>query len=765
MYHHRFVVKPTNILAILTLMVLLAGAILAEAQQFHFTTLAGPAGSPGHSDGLGSAARFNAPGGVAADSAGNVYMADTGNHTIRKISPNGVTSTLAGLAQDINTDGSPGSYPVGDYADGAGSAARFNCPRAVAVDSAGNVYVADTGNETIRKISPSGLVSTLAGLAFHAGSVDGTGSAARFDGPSGVAVDSAGNVYVTDIGNKTVRKVTSTGLVSTLAGLAGNGGSTDGTGSAARFADPWGVAVDSAGNVYVADSGNHTIRKMTPGGVVSTLAGQARFSGPHSVAVDTTGNVYVADTYNNTIQKVAPDGEVSTLAGLVGDIGNADGTASDARFNYPTGVAVDSTGNVYVADTLNHTIRKITLGGMVTTPAGLARSFGSADGTGSNARFRSPYGVALDSASSVYIVDSGNHTIRKVTSGAVVSTLAGLAGTVGSADGTGTAARFNYPNDVAVDTAGNVYVADSGNHTIRKITTGGVVSTLAGLAGSTGSADGTGSAARFSSPLGVAVDSAGNVFVADSSNFTIRKITPDGVVSTLAGLAGSYGSADGTGSAARFSGSHGVAVDSAGNIYVADSANRTIRKITPGGVVSTLEGVFGGCNGFGCDGPWGVAVDSGGNVYVTEWNIPTIRKITPSGMVSTLAGLARSFGSADGTGSNARFRSPYGVAVDSFGNVYVTDYGDHTIRLGTPVPITQPALARSSLLRLPNGQFQVEVTASTNQLVLIQATSVLPAADWITLQTGTLSTGRMTFTDPHASSFTVRFYRAISPVP
>ena len=230
----------------------------------------------------------------------------------------------------------------------------------------------------------------------------------------------------------------------------------------------------------------------------------------------------------------------------------ADGTGSAARFYFPNGVAVDSAGNVYVADTNNYTIRKITPSGVVSTLAGLAGSPGSADGTGSAARFNDPYGVAVDSAGNVYVADTGNNTIRKITPSGVVSTLAGLAGSIGSADGTGSAARFFQPYGVAVDSAGNVYVADTNNNTIRKITPSGVVSTLAGLAGSFGSADGTGSAARFYYPEGVAVDSAGNVYVADTGNDTIRKITPSGVVSTLAGLAGSIGSADGTGSAARF---------------------------------------------------------------------------------------------------------------------------------------------------------------------------------------------------------------------
>ena len=244
--------------------------------------------------------------------------------------------------------------------------------------------------------------------------------------------------------------------------------------------------------------------------------------------------------------------------------------------------------------------------------------------------------MAVDSAGNVYVADTLNDTIRKVTPSGVVTTLAGLAGSRGSADGTGSAARFYWPQGVAVDGAGNVYVADSGNNTIRKVTPSGVVTTLAGLAGSQGSADGTGSAARFFSPVGVAVDSAGNVFVADNGNDTIRKFTPDGVVTTLAGHAGNLGSADGTNSAARFWDPAGVALDSAGNVYVADSANNTIRKVTSGGVVTTLAGC-----------------------------------------------ASCSSGSAEGAGNDAHFYRPYGVAVDSAANLYVADEQNDTIRIGT----------------------------------------------------------------------------------
>ena len=332
---------------------------------------------------------------------------------------------------------------------------------------------------------------------------------------------------------------------STLAGSPGSIGSSDGTGTAARFFNPY------------------------------------------TVAVDINGHVYVGDTINSTIRKITPDGEVTTLAGLAGTPGSADGTGSAARFNNPYGVAVDTNGNVYVGDTYNHTIRKVTPAGEVTTLAGLAGTSGSADGTGSAARFYQPEGAAVDGKGNVYVAEYLNHTIRKVTAAGVVTTLAGSAGNSGSADGTGSAARFWFPVGLAVDTGGNLYVADSGNQAIRKVTPAGVVTTIAGLFGVSGSTDGTGSAARFYYPYGVAVDNATNVYVADTSNFTIRKVTPERVVTTLAGLAQNYGSADGTGSAARFYYPDGVAVDTAGNLYVADGANDTIRKGNAGYVVSS----------------------------------------------------------------------------------------------------------------------------------------------------------------------------------
>ena len=331
---------------------------LVRAQEYTFATLAGSAGQSGTDNGTGNGARFNYPTGVAADNAGNAYVADGDSHTIRKVTPGGVVTTLAG---------SPGSSGTND---GTGSAARFLAPRKLAVDSAGTVYVADTGNATIRQITPGGVVTTLAGSPLNYGTNDGTGSAAQFTNPTGVGVDSAGNVYVADTGNHTIRKVTPAGVVTTLAGSPLNYGTNDGTGSAARFFYPFGLGLDAADNVYVADTANNTIRKVTPAGLVTTLAGlpgyngtndgtstAARFNSPYGLAVDTAANVYVADSFSHTIRKMTPAGVVTTIAGSPLYAGSNDGPGSVAQFNSPRGVAVDTAGNVYVTDSLNHTLR------------------------------------------------------------------------------------------------------------------------------------------------------------------------------------------------------------------------------------------------------------------------------------------------------------------------------------------------------------------------------------------------------------------------
>ncbi|MEY2878452.1 MAG: hypothetical protein RLZZ15_832, partial [Verrucomicrobiota bacterium] len=289
-----------------------------------------------------------------------------------------------------------------------------------------------------------------------------------------------------------------------------------------------------------------------------------------AVAVDSTGGVFVSDYYGSTIVKLSPSGVLLSQYGN-GSVGSADGTGTAARFYYPRGLALDGTGNLYVADTSNHTIRRISATGAVTTLAGAPLTGGAVDGPGAAARFSLPQGIAVDATGNVYIADTGNHAIRKITPAGVVSTFAGALGQPGSDDGSGGAARFFNPQGLTIDATGTLYVADTNSGTIRKITSAGVVTTVAGLPFSHGNLDGAGVLARFNAPQGVAVDSAGNLFVADTQNALIRKISPAGNVSTIGGVVGVNGTTSGLGASARFYGPRSVAVDASGNIFVADT--------------------------------------------------------------------------------------------------------------------------------------------------------------------------------------------------
>jgi sugar lactone lactonase YvrE len=332
-----------------------------------------------------------------------------------------------------------------------------------------------TATTTIRV--NAGVVITLAGQT-SSGSLNGTGTASSFNGPEGVAVDASGNVYVADTGNSVIRKISAGAIVTSLAGTANVTGFTNGSGASALFHTPIGIAVDGSGNVYVADSGNDDIREINPSGVVITFAGTgstgftngtgtaASFDNPTGVAVDASGNVYVADQTNDAIRKISPAGVVSTLAGS-GSTGSANGTGVAASFDNPTGLAVDAVGNIYVADQNNFEIRKINPSGVVTTLAGTGAT-GSVNATGTSASFNRPYDVTVDASGNVFVADGGNDLIRKITSAGVVTTVAGT-GSVGSSNATGTFASFNMPWGVAVDSNDNVFVADTANNMIREI--------------------------------------------------------------------------------------------------------------------------------------------------------------------------------------------------------------------------------------------------------------------------------------------------------
>jgi uncharacterized protein (TIGR03437 family) len=598
-------------------------------------TVAAGNGTQGYSGDNGPAtnARFNGLAGLAVDSASNLYIADRDNNRIRKVS-NGVITTVAG-------NGTPGFS--GD--SGPATSAQLYGPRGVAVDSAGNLYIADTDNNRIRKIS-NGVIATVAGTTAQGSSGDnGPATGAGLYLPDSIAVDSAGNLYIADPENNRIRKVAN-GVIVTMAGGWTRGFSGDnGPVSGAMFNDPTGVAVDSAGNLYIADSGNNCIREIS-NGVIATVAGNgtqgisgdrgpatsAQLNQPTAVAADFAGNLYISDTGNIRIRKVS-SGVITTVAGngTPGFSGD-NGPATSARLFGPSGLAADSAGNIYIADADNGRVRKVS-NGVVTTVAGNgAHGYSGDNGPATSAQLSGPLGVAVDASGNLYIADFYVNRIRKVANG-VITTVAGD-GTqgFGGDNGPATSASMFWPGSVAVDSAGNLYIADSYNNRIRKVSNG-VITTVAGPGTQGFSGDnGPAVSAQLQDPGPIAVDSADNLYIVDNNR--IRKIS-NGVIITIAG--GGTSLAENVPATSAQLGAYGVAVDSAGNLYIADASSNRVRKVS-NGVIATVAGNgtpgFSGDNGPATSaqlfGPTDLAVDSAGKVYITDFLNNRIRILTPT---------------------------------------------------------------------------------------------------------------------------------------
>jgi sugar lactone lactonase YvrE len=446
-------------------------------------------GAPSGIDGPQGVATLYGIRGLAADAAGNLFVT-TSASTIRRIAPDQTVNTLAGASEQTGT------------ADGVGAAARFTNPKGIAVGKSGTLYVADEGNHTLRVISPSGQVTTLAGRAGVSGAADGRGADAGFREPQAVMVSAEGRIVVTESLGTRLRAVLATGDVTTLAGSHEQRGKVDAGGTQARFERADSITVDREGNAFVVDypgygvgaSNVSTLRKLTPAGVVSTLSTMppVRFPGEiyaiprGDVAVDASGQLFVSDVLNRTILKRMSSGELGVMAGKEGEAALVDGNALAARFVAPAAMAMDSAGNLYVADAT--TIRRVSASGAVSTLAGSLTRTSTIDGRGAEAAFSNISGVAVDSKGAyLYVAEASSHVIRRLElSSGLVSTLAGTAGLAGSANGTGFDARFNWPSGLCVDDSGNVYVADTNNDLIRKITPTGSVTTVAGAPGKGG---------------------------------------------------------------------------------------------------------------------------------------------------------------------------------------------------------------------------------------------------------------------------------------
>ncbi|SPE25348.1 NHL repeat containing protein (fragment) [Candidatus Sulfopaludibacter sp. SbA3] len=518
---------------------LMAIAICLQAQSI-ITTVAGKGRVLTGLGGPATAVPLANPQGIAVDARGNLYIADNTHDVIIRVSSSGVATVFAGT-------GSPGFSGDG----GPATAATLREPEAVAVDAAGDIYIADMRNERIRKVDRNGIITTIAGggAAYQTDEIPAT-SQAIFE-PFTVAVDASGAVYFNDTGGA-IRKVTPDGIVHAVAGaVSSNGFSGDGgLASKALLSGPSGIAFDSSGNLYFADLNNNRVRKIDTKGIISTVAG---------------------------------NGQIGGQIGFIGD----GGPALSASFYFPSGTAVDAFGNLYIADQYNYSIRRVTPDGIITTVAGSHDpSFSGDGGPATRAALGRPYGIAIDAAGNLYISDPIHRRIRRVDLSGIIDTVAGNGALNFAGDGgPATQAALDFPTGVKADNGGNLYVADSMNHRIRRIATDGTITTIAGNGTPGFSGDGgKATSAQLNNPVAVAVDFSGNVYISDGGNNRIRRVSPDGVIATYAGNGNAGYSGDGgPATGASFFVLGGLAIDAADNLYVADVLNSRIRKITPPG--------------------------------------------------------------------------------------------------------------------------------------------------------------------------------------
>ena len=633
-----------------------------------------------------TAASLAFPAGLAFDANGNLYISDSNNCLIRVVNTKGTIDTFAGTGNcGYSGDG------------GRASAAMFSPVTSLVFDSQGNLLVADSANRRIRKISPSGVVTTIAGNGSFGYSGDGgPATQASLGAPRAIALDAAGNMYIADTSNYVIRLVDTAGIVHTVAGNHTFGYSGDnGPAIAAQIGSPNGVAVDSNGNFYVADSNNY-IRKVDTTGVITSIAGTG-FSGNTGdggpgtsaaigfpTALLASGNVLYIGTISSVWTLDVSTDIIHLYAGAV----NANGFAGDgglavsAYFNNIVAFALDSSGNLLLADSENDRVREINSGSQtVSTIAG--GSFGEGR-RGVDASLNLNFGghIATDTAGNLYIADTENNLIRKVSPKGVITTVAGIGTSGYSGDnGPATSAQLWRPTAVAVDGAGNIFIADSGDGSIRKVDSTGTITTVQIHA--------TGFFFLFTVLPSLAVDNAGNLYVSDGL-WAVWKIDPSGNASIVAGTEFSigYGGDNGPATQAMLNLPAGVALDAAGNLYIADWLNQRIRKVDLSGIITTFAGT--GVQGFSGDGgpastaqlslPIDVATDAAGNVYIADWINARIRVVDQSGTIQTIAGDG-------GFGYNGNHLAPLqtnvvpmGVTVDPAGQIYFSDTTEYRVR-------------------------------------------------------------------------------------
>jgi sugar lactone lactonase YvrE len=819
----------------ITLVAALALVFCASAAQSQIITTFAGGGNP---TGPANAVPIGLPWVMIEDTSGNKYIVDNHSNRIFKVDTGGNLTVIAGNSADgLEISNSP--LPA------TGTSLSF--PQGIALDTTnGALYLADNGNNQIRVINtnatgsitlfpsaatplvvPAGDIANIAGmeggLFCYVSSTPTCGdgqlaTTAGLNEPAGVAVDGSGNVIIADSGDDVIREVAhDTGIITKIAGTYCNGsctgGGDGGPATAASFRTPGAVALDSSGNIYVADAEDHAIRVIntTSGtlslfggaltiapGDIKTVAGtfgnacpsggstpfcgdtgastSALLNLPDGVLVDANKNIYIADAGSQVVRTVSGStGIITLLAGTYFDNCSpistephcGDGGPATAALLYtPTGIMLDGSGNVYIADELDDAIREVAAGGNITTFAGIQfnRGYYGDGGPATSAELENPVGVAADSSGDLFIADAPSNVVRKVDAAGTISTVAGSVISCQQAPGgppcgdggLATAAHLWLPSDVFADSAGNVYIADTFDNAIRKIDAAGTISTVAGTdttfkAGFAGDG-GLATSALLNGPSGVFVDSSGNIFIADTLNNRIREVTAsNGNITTVAGngTAG-YAGDNGAATSAELNNPSGVFVDAAGNIYVADGSttagNNVVRMVDTSGKISTVAGhysVVGGYSGDGgpatqalLSGPWGVFVDFLGNMFISDSQNSVIRVVNLStttnmvggqaiapGDIETVIGMGQDNGffGDNGPALQAQLDEPLGMRSDSAGNLYFADRLNWRIRevagiVAAPSPFTVTAAALSpSATVSPGGSATSTITIkSTN---------------------------------------------------
>jgi uncharacterized protein (TIGR03437 family) len=690
--HHEIVMHALRFMLLASVF-----SYLAFGQSYTINTFAGgglpalPVNLPGTSVSLGDISA------IAVDSAGNVFVASVSNRAVfRWDARTGIVTVAAG-------NGTPGSGGDG----GPATNAQLNYPTSLAVDAGGGLYIGDIGNYTVRKVSTTGVINTVAGRVFPGSTGDSGLATSAYMNPTGLAVDSAGDLYISDDFHLTVHKV-SNGLITIVAGNGTQGFSGDGgPATDAQFYFPEGLAVDASGNLYIADPGNHRIRKVS-NGVITTIAGIGSEAGrgdggpatsaqlvyPSGVAVDVAGNLYISDPIDPRIREVS-NGVIMTVVGGGATLGDG-GPATSAQLSNVYGIALNASGNLYIADSGNNRIREVS-NGVITTLAGDGTCcFNGEGGPATGAALSTLYGVAADSAGNILISDlfiaagAQSGLIHKVSNGVITTVAGGGTGVFGCENGPAAEAQLN-PVGVAVDSAGNLFIADTFNECIREVSNG-VITTIAGdESHGFGGDGGPATNAKMYNPAGVAVDSAGNVYIADTGNSRIRKVSK-GVITTVVGTGTPGFSGDGgSATSAELDAPFGIAVDAEDNLYIADAGNDRIRKVS-NGLITTVAGNgfrgFLGDNGpalnAGLYSPYGIAVDTAGNLYIADTLNSRVRKVQ-NGTITTIAGNGSiGFSGDNGPATAAGLNGAYGVAVEPSGKVFIADSNNNRIRVLTP---------------------------------------------------------------------------------